>query len=289
MVRRRPDGSYGVGADAACPTAGVTAVRILAGDGNDEFGIAGVMPVAIDLGPGDDKVKSGQGEEAGFGPEVAPPAMTIGGGDGNDTIDVTSRAATLSGDAGADKITATVLARDASGEVRVDGGDGDDQLVILGESAAADVIGGAGDDNIFTAESGGNRVDCGAGADRTDPDFDDQLGAGCAPHLGGLKVKGRVAHYDKRSNRLRFTDGRLTRAATVKFTVYRAANDRRREAIASGTLTLKAGKLRGALRVTGGGAARLRKTPRISVYVKTVVTEKGSRDRETNFFAATLR
>src|SRR5262245_44570911 len=215
--------------------------------------------------------------------------MAIGGGDGNASIEVTTRAATLSGDAGADKIMATVLSRDATGEVRVDGGDGDDELVVFGESAAANVFGGLGDDSIFTADAGGNRVDCGAGADRTDPDFTDRMGSGCAPHLGGLKVKGRFAHYDKSANRLRFTDGRPTRAATVKFTVYRAANNRQREAVASGTLKLKAGKLRGALRVTGKGAARLRKSPRMSVYVKTVVTEKGSDDRETNFFAATLR
>jgi hypothetical protein len=58
----------------SCPSAGVTAVSVQLGDGNDQLSAGLDVPVSIDAGDGDDVVKSGRADDL------------IQGGNGNDSL-----------------------------------------------------------------------------------------------------------------------------------------------------------------------------------------------------------
>ena len=208
------------------------------------------MAFNVDLGPGDDSLTPGAPPDA----DVEPTAVTVTGGAGNDVIEVDARSATLSGEAGDDHLRGGQVT--ASGPWTMDGGDGDDTLL---NSGARDLrmLGGAGDDRLITSmDDIATAIDCGRGADEVQPGFEDQPGAGCAPHLTELSVAGR--------GRIAVT-GRVSAAATVKITVL----TRTRERLASGTRRLRrAGRLRLTLRQV---------RPSRSANVLVLVTTRGRR------------
>ena len=151
----------------------------------------------------------------------------------------------------------------------MDEGDGDDTLL---NSGARDLrmLGGARDDQLITSmDDVATAIDCGPGADEVQPGFEDRPGAGCAPHVTELRVAGR--------GRIAVT-GRVSAAATVKFTVL----TRTRERLTSGTRRLRrAGRLRLTLR-------QVRPSRSANVLVM-VTTRGGAGDRETVSYATRLR
>jgi hypothetical protein len=285
-------GSYLRGGDATCDSAGVTLVRILTGDGNDTSSVAGALPVDLDLGPGDDKVSTGGGQDdAGSDTLSTLPAATVAGGDGNDLLDIGARTAKVSGGAGNDRLVAGQASSD--GPWSMDGGDGDDSLVTATGVRRLRMTGGAGDDSLVTQSVPGSppvEVDCGPGADLSQISPLDRVFGGCAPHLSRVKPSTVIGHYAKARNRVLFTMGRLSRAASMKVTLLRIVSGRRPLTLARGRLSLAAGRLSGALRPTAKGAAQLRRRSRMTVVVSTEIRARGcGGDREKSQFFARLR
>jgi Ca2+-binding RTX toxin-like protein len=285
-------GSYLASADAICDSAGVTLVRILTGDGNDAFYVAGALPVDLDLGPGDDRVSTGGGQDdAGNDRLPTLPAATVTGGDGNDLLDIGARTAKVSGGAGNDRLVAGQASSD--GPWSMDGGDGDDSLVTATGVRRLRMTGGAGDDSFVTPSGPEHppvEVDCGPGADVSQIAPLDRALGGCAPHLSGVKPSTVIGRYAKARNRVLLTAGRVSRAASMKVKLLLIVSGRRPLTLAQGRLSLAAGRLRGALRPTAKGAAQLRRGPRISVVVSTEIRARGGGgDREKSEFFARLR
>lgn len=128
----------GFAVTARCPYAGITAVRIAGGDGNDELDISPHdFPfrgdaVVLDGGPGDDDLE---------GPTTALPVV-LAGGDGNDDLLGGQGPDRLDGGAGADVLDGN------DGDDAVLGGTGDDTL-RGGRTRSADLVdGGPGRDTI---------------------------------------------------------------------------------------------------------------------------------------------
>ena len=140
--RDRPAPGCRSGEDAAyCPLEGVTSLRVLAGDGDDEILVLGGK-VVVDLGPGDDEFAAGTRN------------TVVDGGPGNDDL--------------------TLLAEyGASGPQHAEGGEGDDVLAVAGRHGAVALSGGPGNDRFTTDGQGapGIALACGDG--------DDALHGGC--------------------------------------------------------------------------------------------------------------
>ena len=62
------------GTPVVCPAAGVTALRVIAGEGDDDMGISGPLPAVVDLGPGDDEF------DVAVPDGVRPQALTLSTG-----------------------------------------------------------------------------------------------------------------------------------------------------------------------------------------------------------------
>ncbi len=92
------------GVEVSCSAAGITAVRVIGGAGDQIIEVRGPWPVVADLGAGNDPF------------EASAPSVVITGGPGDDRIDVFN--------------TDT-----ASGPFQVDGGAGRDTLVMAGPGA----------------------------------------------------------------------------------------------------------------------------------------------------------
>lgn len=126
---------------ASCPTAGITAIRLEGGDGNDELRISEFdfpLPagsVTMDGGPGNDDIggPTSDWRIIQFGGEGND---TILGGWGNDTID---------GGPGNDKVDGS------NGDDALYGGEGDD-TVIGGREWSADVIDGGPGNDVNTGD-----------------------------------------------------------------------------------------------------------------------------------------
>lgn len=252
--------SAGPGCDATrrgvrCSTAGITAIRILAADGNDDVSTEVDLPVVVDLGPGNDRF------------EGSAKALALTGGDGDDEALFSSCAGTIDVGAGNDIVDA--LAFDLTGPLQVVGGEGDDRLWLDGETGAGTALdGGAGDDRIvLRAEGTGADIACGPGADRVDVALEDRPGDGCAPRLTGITT---------RTVSRRFREGALTAPAAGSV---RYRRDPRQDGgaeltIARGTFDAPAGPLRVQLELTSHGRRWTRRTPRLPVLV-TVSTRAG--------------
>jgi hypothetical protein len=283
----RPGGDL-PGADAACDASGITGVRILAGDGDDDVTVAGNLPVDVDLGAGDDMAGWAISEQMHYAIGVTAdsddlPAAIVAGGDGNDRIEIAAIAAVLRGDAGSDVLIGAQT-EGPPGAWSMDGGAGDDSLTETTQSARVRMSGGPGDDGIFAQDDTVDEVTCGPGADRTTLDFADRPNRSCAPHLS--HVKGAFGRFA--GGRVRLVAGRLTRAAKVRVRLLRRDGIRARETLARGRLELTKGRLRGSLKVPGKGAARLRKRATQPIFVKTEIRGRGG-DRETGYFRSWLR
>jgi hypothetical protein len=214
---------------AYCPLEGVTSLRVLAGDGDDEILVLGGKVVA-DLGPGDDEFAGGTRNTA------------VDGGPGNDAL--------------------TLLAEyGASGPQHAEGGEGDDVLDVAGRHGAVTLSGGPGNDRFTTEGQGapGIALACGTGDDIYTVGPLDRPGEGCAPFLAGITA-GTVSRA--------FQEGALTGAAYGTVSLRRATGryDRPREVLARGSFSAEAGPLRLSLQRTAAG--RRHKTSRVHVSVR---------------------
>lgn len=226
------------GGSPVCSLAGVTAIRVLAGDGDDRPWVLSDIPVAIDLGPGDDDFRG------------RASVLTLTAGEGNDLVDAETGGGTLDlgpGDDRAPVSTASVYA----GPLHVEGGDGDDTIDLSGHAERGiSLSGGAGDDAIVEdlyEAAPGIDVACGPGADRTRLRQSDRTGDGCA-------ARANVA--SPRSVSLDFREGGVTGPATVSVTLRRRPGNGRRpaELLARGRRTTRAaGPLRIRLKTTAAG------------------------------------
>ncbi|MBP0616214.1 hypothetical protein [Jiella mangrovi] len=101
------------------------------GEGDDALGGAGGNDT-LNGGGGNDFLSGGDGDD------------TLNGGDGNDTLDGGAGNDTLNGGAGDDEIS------DRVGVVAIDGGDGDDDILLLNSgSVTGSIEGGEGYDNLY--------------------------------------------------------------------------------------------------------------------------------------------
>lgn len=280
-----PNGGTTPDVPAACDTTGITRVRMLLGDGDDEVSVSGRrLPVLLDLGPGDDRLSA---LDAGV--------VVASLGEGRDVVqDFQARTAAIAGGPGDDRIEAGKPGDAARtvGRSSFDGGPGNDLLRIV--DVPARLSGGPGDDDLRSAGTTADDVLCGTGADTVRPDLADRVGDACAPHLGGLRQRGStLGQFSARSRRVLLRSGRLSGpgVATIRLRRYHPSGPQ--ETIARGTVRIRGRALRGSLRPTSSGLRRLRRLPRkqrLEVYVDvTVRARAGGADREIQRFIAHVR
>ena len=238
-----------------CPSAGVTAIRILAGDRSDTIVAGGPLPLVVDLGPGDDALGAGGSDEGN------QTSVTVDGGPGNDDIEASTASAVVTGGAGRDTLFIDAL-WDAAGPFTLDAGAGDDVLDLLGRAPGTTLAGGEGDDRIRITQEDGPAVavTCGPGADQWELGPQDDAGDGCAPRLAGItpRTVSRV-----------FREGRLTGKASGAVTLRRRVPDqgRPREIVATGDFPRRSGAPRVRLEPTNIGRRWLRRNPKLPVFV----------------------
>ncbi len=160
-----------------CPLDGVTAIRVLAGDGDDKVVVLSRIPLIADLGPGEDEF-TGRGA-----------IVEASGGEGADVVHGELGGGTLDGGPGNDAVE-VFIASTYTGPLVAAGGDGNDRISISGHAEPSITLsGGAGDDTItaqlFESDNG-MAVFCGPGVDRTRLRLADNLLDGCAPALLGF-------------------------------------------------------------------------------------------------------
>lgn len=240
-----------------CSLAGVTAVRVLAGDGADDVHAVVEVPLFVDLGPGDDRQY------------LDAPSVTLAGGDGTDTIEGEARAGAI--DLGPGDDVADVTTADLRGAFTLAGGDGDDRLFIYGDTRPDTVMaGGPGDDNLHVTASGaGAAIECGPGADRMVDTPAERPGDGCGAPVTGITP---------RTVSLRFREGRLGASSHVDVIVSRDVGNRR--PLARGRADRPAGPLRVRLQRTALGRRTLERGAEIFVSVR---VRTGSEVNEIRF------
>jgi hypothetical protein len=235
-----------------CPLAGVTAIRVFAGDGDDSvILILDEHPAIVDLGPGDDGFRG------------RAPVLTLSGGDGFDYAESSASAGTLDLGPGDDVIDSDI-GGESTGPLLLAGGDGRDRISFFGDSDAdISISGGPGDDTIAADAFRGQRgvtVACGPGDDRTTLHLRDRPGDGCAAHPA-FGAPGRVSRSLAVS---------LSAPATGSVTFRRRPGNGRRpaETIARGSFTAGApGPLRVRLKTTKAGRRWLRSDRDLKLYV----------------------
>jgi len=264
----------GCGVEAAdelrCPSAGVTGLRIIAGDRSDSIVVGGSLPLVVDLGPGDDALAAGGG-----GLDLQQTSVTVDAGPGNDDIEASTSSAAIVGGAGRDTLFINAL-WDAAGSFTLDSGAGDDVLDLLGRAPGTTLAAGEGDDRIRIAQEDGPAVavTCGPGADQWVLGPQDDAGDGCAPRLAGItpRTVSRV-----------FREGRLTGQASGAVTLRRRVPDQGspREIIATGAFARRSGAPRVSLKPTNIGRRWLRRNPRLPVFVYVRTRNGGDRGHMT--------
>ncbi len=253
-----------------CPSASVTAIRLLAGDRSDTIVAGGPLPLVVDLGPGDDALGAGGSDEGN------QTSVTVDGGPGNDDIEASTASAAVTGGAGRDTFFINAL-WDAPGPFTLDTGAGDDVLDLLGRAPGTTLTGGEGDDRIRISQEDGPAVavTCGPGADRWELGPQDDAGEGCAPRFAGItpRTVSRV-----------FREGRLTGKASGAVTLRRRVPDqgRPREIVATGDFPRRSGAPRVRLEPTNIGHRWLRRNPKLPVFVY-VRTRNGDDRGEVRF------
>jgi hypothetical protein len=249
-----------------CPAAGVAGLTIITGDGADDVTvIAKLLPVAIDLGEGEDTF------------DVSGGTVTLTGGPGDDTGAIAASTATVTGGDGADGFEIEGF-DDSTGPYAVDGGAGDDRISLRHRGPGMTLSGGDGDDALFTAADGADPVafTCGPGADHWLAAPRDTPGDGCAAHLAPITT---------RTVSLAFREGALSSPGSGSVTVKRRAGRSgiERERIARGVFErVKAGPLRLRLKRTSAGRRWLRRKPHLPVFV-TILTRTGADHGEVSF------
>ncbi|MDA0172333.1 hypothetical protein OJ998_24735 [Solirubrobacter taibaiensis] len=242
----------------SCALDGLTAVRVLGGDGDDLIAIYDPrIPVVVDLGPGNDEF------------DGLAPSVTVDAGDGSDRVSVIASTGTI--DLGLGEDHADAQFSKGVGRFAVEGGEGRDTIAVRGTSKTGiSLSGGSGDDEIRvqTAPRGaGIDIACGPGNDSTWLRLADRPGDGCAAH---------VTLPDPRtvSRRLSAT---LTAPATGSVKFHRGGS-----LLARGPFSAPAGPLRLRLKTTDAGRRALRRDPDPKLIV-TVNTRTGGDTSEISF------
>ncbi len=248
-----------------CDLAGVTAVRVLAGDGDDEIDLYGGMTYIADAGPGTDTVLS------------RANVVTVSLGEGDDRFGDASRAAVVDGGPGDD--TLLIAVDRPTGPLRAEGGEGNDRLIANGRNPDTALSGGPGDDVLSVSELRGPGVSvaCGPGNDRWLLGVLDQPGDGCAPSMSAIATD-RVT---------RDFAATLTGPASGSVTVYRYVDTRRSPPILRGAFASGPAPLHVRLKTTRFGARLLRREPRPDVRVSIRLRSGG--DRGELYFDSRLR
>jgi len=249
------------GKNVRCAGRGVTTLRLLTADGDDEAATYVAVPVVADLGPGNDRF-------GGSGPSVV-----VAAGDGDDHTGFAGGPGSMDLGPGNDSGTVTSV-----GPATVEGGEGNDKLFADGTSKRGVVLsGGAGDDEIRVEaheRRPGFDVACGSGDDATYLRLADRPGDGCAAH---------VALASTRTVSRRFGPAMLTAPASGSVE-YRHASG---TTLARGTFDAPAGPLRVRLNTTkaGGRVIRREREPKVHVRIRT----RAGGDRGQVRFNSTLR
>jgi hypothetical protein len=255
------------GEPVTCSLDGVTAIRLLADDGDDNVAVSGVLPVVADLGPGADEFIVGS--QAGY-----PATLALALGEGDDSAEILAANVTVNAGPGNDHVDASVdQTLEKTGPARVEGGDGDDTVYLSGRTPGIVLSGGAGNDSLTVFAGVGHApvdVACGPGDDRTALTPRDRPGDGCGPHVTGI-TPSTVSRA--------FREGRLTAAASGSVTLRRRVGDqgRPREIIMRGTFTTNAGPLSVSLRPMRIGRRWLRREPHLQVFVSIRTRAGGER------------
>ena len=163
-----------------CPVDGVTAVRVFAGDSDDQISFYRVpLPLFVDLGPGSDDFAA------------IAPALTVTGGEGSDMVDFEADAGTIDLGPGEDLVGMTIL-KTFVGPLTIEGGDGPDLFSVGGRSKAGIALsGGPGNDEFNLLTTGpGLDVACGPGDDVTRLGLADRPGT-AAPPTSRCRTRGR--------------------------------------------------------------------------------------------------
>jgi hypothetical protein len=248
-----------------CPTAGVAGLTIVTGDGADDVTVIAKLPVAIDVGEGDDAF------------DVSGGTVTLTGGPGDDSGAVAASTATVNGGDGDDGFEIEGF-DDSTGPYAIDGGPGDDRISLRHRGPGMALSGGDGDDALFTAADGPDPVafTCGPGADHWLAAPRDTPGDGCAAHLAPITT---------RTVSLALREGALSGPASGSVTLKRRAGRSgiEHERIARGVFErAKAGPLSLRLKRTSAGRRWLRREPHLPVFV-TVLTRTGADRGEVAF------
>ncbi len=250
-----------------CPLAGVTAVRILAGD-SDDLPVATVatVPLVVDLGTGDDDF------------DGRAPTLTVSAGEGTDRVGYEGLGGALDMGPGEDSVEIE-LAERFVGPLTVEGGEGRDLMAVYGTSKPGiSLSGGAGDDEILiqTAPRGpGIDIACGPGDDAVQLRLADRPGDGCAPHVavGAPQAVSRV-----------FRSATLGAPASGTVEFHRDPGPGRRGAVllARGAFDAPAGPLRVRLNTTRAGRRWIGRNDRLKLFV-TVTIRHGGDHSEVEF------
>jgi hypothetical protein len=232
-----------------CPLDGVTAIRVFAGDGDDNVNVLHDLPLFVDLGPGKDQFHGRASQ------------LTLTAGDGDDLVDAEVGGGSIDLGPGTDRAPVWI-ASVFTGPLAVVGGDGDDALSITGHAERGIALsGGAGNDAIsgdLYESTNGMDVSCGPGNDRTRLRLADRLGDGCAPLPTGFDP-GRVARTFRAT---------LPAPGQVEVIFRRRPGGGRRpaEVVARGSATRPAGPLKLRLKARHG---RAKHNLKLYVFIRT--------------------
>lgn len=251
-----------------CPTDGLTAIRVLAGDSDDLIAMYGLtVPTIVDLGPGSDD----------FDGEA--PSLTLTAGAGSDRVDIAALAGTIDMGPGED-LAAAAIADRFVGPLAIEGGEGRDLIFVDGRrKAGISLSGGDGPDEIMVAlglDGPGVDVACGAGDDQTQVALVDRPGDGCAAHVS-IPSPQTVSRA--------FSGATLSGPATgvVEF----RRNGRPAHLLARGTFDAPAGPFTARLKTTKAGRRYIRRDPDLKLFV-TIKTRTGG-DTSAIGFGSRLR
>lgn len=232
------------GEHVRCTAPGITALRLLTADGDDEAETYVEVPVVADLGPGNDR----------FGGSGL--SITVTAGDGDDRTSFAGGPGSMDLGPGNDSGQVTSV-----GPATVEGGEGNDTLFADGTSHRGVVLsGGPGNDEIQIdahERRPGFDVVCGPGDDVTSLRLADRPGEGCAAH---------VALASTRAVARRFGPATLTAPASGSV-AYRHSSG---TTLARGAFDAPAGPVRVRLKTTKAGRRIIRRErdPRVHVTVR---------------------
>lgn len=172
-----------------CPAAGVTAIVVATGDGDDRVTTEAELPTSVDAGAGDDwvehygaaaTIRLGDGDDQLGGGKKAQTRLTVSGGAGDDDLG-------CGDDNRATPVKGARILDGGAGKDRICGGRADDRL-----------DGGAGNDKVFAGE-GDDKLDGDAGDDmlRGDDDNDTIVGGRGEDEIEGGSGKDTIRVKDR--------------------------------------------------------------------------------------------